>query len=53
MWRLYCIIIFILIGVWFCHFQYQAVKRFYPDLTFIEYLILEDKLRITPGGWND
>ena len=30
--------------------EYEATKKFYPDLTYIEFLILEDKLRITPNG---
>jgi hypothetical protein len=28
--------------------QFEAVKKHYPNMTFLEYLILEDKLRITP-----
>lgn len=30
--------------------EYQAVKKFYPDLTFFEYFLLGDKIRITPNG---
>ena len=30
--------------------EYHAVKKYYPLLTWVEYLMLNDKLRITPNG---
>jgi len=41
-----CFLVFT--GVICCNAQYQAVKKYYPSLTIWEYLILQDKLRITP-----
>jgi hypothetical protein len=30
--------------------KYEAVKKYYPNLTVWEYVLLEDRLRITPEG---
>jgi predicted membrane protein len=35
-------------GYLYTQAEYEAVKKFYPDLTFWDYVILGDKLRITP-----
>ena len=37
-------------GYLYTQAEYEAVKKFYPDLTFWDYIILGDKLRITPNG---
>jgi len=29
--------------------EYEAIKKFYPNLTFWEYVLLHNKLRITPN----
>jgi len=50
MWRLWIWVIFIIIAVYACTAEYKAIKKYYPDLSFSEYLILNDKLRITPYG---
>ncbi len=42
--------VFIYIGYWFAQEEYKAIKKYYPELTFWEYFILHDKLRITPDG---
>jgi len=39
----------IAIGMIACTVEYQALRKYYPNLTFKDYLILHDKLRITPG----
>ena len=49
MWRLWLFIIFVILAITACNIEYQALRKFYPDLTFKDYLILHDKLRITPG----
>lgn len=50
MWRLYVIAFGLVFAYWWINIQYQAVKKYYPNMTFMEYLILEDKIRITPDG---
>lgn len=30
------------------YYEYQAVKKYYPKISFVDYVILSDKLRITP-----
>ena len=30
--------------------EYEAVKKFYPEMTFIDYVLIKDHLRITPDG---
>lgn len=50
MWRLWVGIIFLILAAASCNVEYNALRKFYPDLTFSEYLILQDKLRITPNG---
>ena len=39
-----------LFGYLYIQIQYEAVKKFYPNLTFWECAILGSKLRITPNG---
>lgn len=43
------IIILILFAVSYEYWSYQSVKEYYPDLTYPKYLLLRDKLRITPN----
>jgi predicted membrane protein len=40
----------LVLGYLYTQAEYEAVKKFYPDLTFWDYVILGDKLRITPNG---
>lgn len=48
---LICIaVITISVGGIYFYTEYQAVKKYYPKITLMEYLILSDKLRITPDG---
>lgn len=30
------------------YYQWQAIKKFYPDVTWGEYIFLSDKLKILP-----
>lgn len=43
------IIVALIIGASYEYHKFQAIKKYYPDLTYTEYLWLEDKLRITPN----
>jgi len=42
------LIILVSLSLWEC--QYQAVKKYYPGISRLEYMLLEDKLRIMPDG---
>ncbi len=44
----YCAALFIAACVFEC--QYQAVLKYYPRLTRWEFVILMDKIRITPDA---
>lgn len=44
------VMVFILIGYLFFIAEYEAIKKYYPDMTFMEYILINDKLRITPNG---
>lgn len=48
----YAILIFLAIccGYLYTRAEYEATKKFYPNLTFYEYIMLGDKLRINPDG---
>jgi len=50
MWRLWVFGILLVIGYFWTMAEYEAVKKYYPNLTMWEYFILNDKLRITPNG---
>jgi len=50
MWRIWLFIIALIIGYYWTQAEFNAVKKYYPDLTMWEYFILNDKLRITPSG---
>jgi len=41
--------IIILIGYLISMAEYEAVKKHYPNMTFYEYIILGNKIRITPS----
>ncbi len=30
--------------------QFSAIKKYYPDMTLFEYMIIGSKIRITPGN---
>ena len=30
--------------------EYEVVKKYYPDMTMLEYVLINEKLRITPKG---
>lgn len=47
---LYFIIVLfiIMIATGIFYIQYKAVLKYYPDISFIEYVILCNKIRITP-----
>lgn len=49
-----CIVIplIIIAACWWAYVEYHAVKKYFPGLNYVEYLILHDKLRITPD-WRD
>jgi hypothetical protein len=53
MWRVWFFIIILIFGIYVCYLEYQAVKKFYPRLTFSDYLILEDRLYIIPVGEDE
>lgn len=48
------IILLILLFGYSSQLEYEAVKKYYPGMTYIEYLSLQDKLKIISGpGRND
>lgn len=47
-WPLTFIIFLILLVVLYACAEYQSLKKFYPDLTFSEYIILHDRLKVIP-----
>ncbi len=42
------IVVGVLMCVWWAEMQYQAVRGYYPGVGRWEYVLLYDKLRITP-----
>lgn len=41
-------IMVVIIGASIEYTRFQNTKKYYPKLTYIEYLFIQDKLRITP-----
>lgn len=46
---LFFAIVVILMIIAIASAQYNALKEYYPDLTIYEYVLLSNKMRITPG----
>ena len=44
------LIILILLGYLLFQAEYQVAKKYYPDMTMLEYVLINEKLRITPKG---
>lgn len=42
------VLLFILVGA-SEHAKYKIVQKYYPNMTYVEYVLLEDKLRILPN----
>ena len=42
------VIVVIMIGYILLQAEYQVVKKYYPDMTLLEYVLINEKLRITP-----
>jgi hypothetical protein len=47
LWVIGAILIAVLIYLTTCA-EFEAIKKHYPDMTFIEYILIGDKIRITP-----
>jgi len=45
---LWIFILVCIMGFYAAKAEYEAVKNYYPDLTFWEYFLISDKIRITP-----
>ena len=48
MMKITLIVIGITIAIWWQYTQYQTIKKYYPELSYWEYIILHDKIRVIP-----
>jgi hypothetical protein len=44
--------IFVLMGSAWIYCEYSIAKKYYPEITFMDYVFIGDKLKITPD-YND
>ncbi len=44
------LLVMLVFGYLYAQAEYEALKKFYPELTFWEYMVLDRRIRITPDG---
>tara|TARA_R110000868_G_scaffold314560_1_gene575490 strand:+ start:790 stop:951 length:162 start_codon:yes stop_codon:yes gene_type:complete len=42
------VLFFLLLSAWAFEAEYQSVRKYYPGITLMEYILIKDKIRITP-----
>lgn len=47
-WHIACILICLLIGFTWEYYQYELAREYFPGMTFWQFVVLGDKIRITP-----
>jgi hypothetical protein len=46
----FIIITILVLSCFVFYFEFLCIKKHFPNMTIIEYLFLEDKIRIIPNG---
>lgn len=46
--KFWLFVVLCICGFWWFNENYQATRKYYPEMSMWDYMLLSDKLRITP-----